>query len=121
MNVIVDNFILYCRQMLFDNSKWRDKFYDEATKLVKPDECYFKEKYWRFDTEYWWNTPWVQDILFELEAESEETCQRCAKHSHQIRTDWWRMRHWCWKCYIINLFKRYYDIAEYKLKKLFKV
>ena len=42
---VVDNFKLYCRQMLFDNSKWRDKFYDEAIKLVKPEECYFKEKY----------------------------------------------------------------------------
>lgn len=121
MNVIADNensfYMLTVDKMLYDNSKWWNKFYDEAIKLVKPGEYYFKEKYWRFDTSYWWDTPWVQDILFELETESEETCQRCAKHSHQIWTDWWRVRHWCWKCYIISLCKRYRDKIKYKFKK----
>jgi len=117
VSVIIDNLYINSRQMLYDNSKWRNKFYDEAIKLVKPDEYYFKEKYWRFDTSYWWNTPWVQDVLFEIELESEETCQRCAKRSRQIWTDWWRVRHWCWKCYIISLCKRYRDKIKYKLKK----
>jgi hypothetical protein len=49
VNVIADNensfYMLTVDKMLYDNSKWWDKFYDEAIKLVKPGEYYFKEKY----------------------------------------------------------------------------
>lgn len=110
MNVIVDNensfYMLTVDKMLYDNSKWWNKFYNEAIKLVKPGEYYFKEKYWRFDTSYWWGKPWVQDKLLELENESEHCCQRCGKHRLQIWTDKWRIEHWCIPCYIYVLFKK---------------
>ena len=70
--------------MLYDNSKWRDKFYSKAIDIIWEEvefNASFKEKYWRFDTSYWWNKPWAQDKLLELETESEHCCKRCARHS----------------------------------------
>lgn len=96
-----------------DEQLWWKKFSEEANKIVWEDWHYFKEKYWRFDTTYYWGRPWVQDILYELELESEETCQRCAKRWRQFRTDWWWIEHWCWKCYLILLIKRWW----YRFKK----
>ena len=94
--------------MQFTSNVWFEKFYKKAIDLVWTDDTnhYFKEKYWRFDTSYWWDIPWVQDKLFEIEEESIKCCQRCGKHRYQIRTNWWRVEHWCIPCYIYILFHK---------------
>jgi hypothetical protein len=85
------------------------KFYRETINIVWDEDAfnfYYKEKYWRFDVEYRWDKPWVQDKLFDMEIESENCCQRCAKHRYQKWTNWWRIEHWCIPCYIYMLFNR---------------
>lgn len=108
MNVIVDNLYDDSRQMHCTRDVWFEKFYKQAIDLVWKDDTnhYFKEKYWRFDTSYWWGKPWIIDELLELEAESEKCCQRCGKHRFQIWTNRWRIEHWCIPCYIYVLFNR---------------
>lgn len=105
--------------MLYDNSKWRDKFYSKAIDIIWEEvafNAYFKEKYWRFDTSYWWDKPWIQDKLLELEDESEKCCQKCGKHRYQIWKRQWRVEHFCIPCYIRFRLERFINIAKKKLK-----
>lgn len=100
------------------NNVWRVKFYKQAVDLVWKDDTdhYFKEKYWRFDTSYWWDKPGVQDKLLELEEESEKCCQKCGKHRYQIWKRRWRVEHFCIPCYIRFRLERFINKVKNKLK-----
>lgn len=84
-----------------DINKWWQKFKTIADEILQWDQCYCKEKYWRFDTTYYWDRPWVCDrLLEEVEQESEQCCQSCWEHRPQIWTDTWWIEHFCPGCYM---------------------
>ena len=80
-----------------------------------------KEKYWRFDITYHWVPPSVQDKLDDMENESTERCQDCARLRKQIRfEDRWRTQHTCFRCYLLHLpsiIRIWINWQRYKLSK----
>lgn len=80
-----------------------------------------KEKYWRFDITYQWIPPSVCRALDDMESESTERCQDCAKLRKQIWfEERWRTQHTCFRCYLLhlpNIIKRWIGYQRYKLSK----
>lgn len=81
---------------------WWYKFSSKALDIIWDRSHYFKEKYWRFDVTVfdWLPDELLDRIINEVEEESCECCQMCAKHRYQVWTDWWWIEHFCIPCYI---------------------
>lgn len=87
--------------------KRRNKFEEQVKDLWIRKETYCKEKWWRFDCEYYWNKPKVWDRLIKIERDSELCCMKCWEMKRQYWTNDWWIRHYCLKCYIIHYIPTY--------------
>ena len=105
--------------------KKRDKWYDyyqekieEVRKRNPGCTIMTKEKYWRFDiSAYDLATKFDYDYLWYLEEESIDRCMDCWKIAKQYETwFYWRMRHWCLKCYIKQTLKYWWQKTEWYVK-----
>lgn len=104
--------------MSWKDHKWWNKFEDIALEIIWDKPHYFKEKYGRFDvTVYNWMTDEERERIYnEVELESEKCCEECAKHRYQVRTNHWRIAHYCIPCYA----KWYFKVLRHRFIRLIK-
>ena len=100
---------------------WWSKFHNKADSIVWDTPHYYKEKYWRFDINVYWDLPdTAYEELLNIEEESLNTCQRCAELSKQYWTSGWWLEHFCLPCYIIVWVKSHWRRFKYKIKEIWK-